>query len=153
MHEANDNREPEDVDAMPGRLVSELKTVVPRAPFIPPVVDESILRAARRHLAPEGPKRTAWLAFLRWSTAAVAVCLAAVLAHLAIHSAPGFAREDINRDGRVDILDAFVLAQHLRANGPAGTRRGDINDDGLVDQADIRAIATRAVALRKGSNS
>ena len=63
-----------------------------------------------------------------------------------------FAREDVNHDGRVDILDAFALARQLKA-GAARATRFDINGDGVVDERDVASIAARAVRLEKGGHS
>src|SRR6185369_1280179 len=57
-----------------------------------------------------------------------------------------FTREDINRDGRVDVLDAFALARRIETGGTLDPR-WDINGDGRVDRADVNVIAARAVNL------
>jgi hypothetical protein len=56
--------------------------------------------------------------------------------------------EDVNRDGRVDVLDAFALARALEAGG--GRREWDLNRDGAVDDRDVDAVALAAVALTGG---
>jgi hypothetical protein len=58
------------------------------------------------------------------------------------------AREDIDRNGHVDILDAFALARKLKAGGAMGVAY-DVNGDGTIDQRDIDWIAARAVQLAK----
>jgi hypothetical protein len=75
-----------------------------------------------------------------------------------VASAPG----DINRDARVDILDAFGLARKVAAwayedanlspligRKPPRTvdRSWDVNGDGRIDDADVQWIAARAVML------
>lgn len=59
-----------------------------------------------------------------------------------------FAREDLNRDGKVDILDSFTLAKEIK-NGGSLPASLDVNGDGVVDERDVNAIASRAVALGK----
>jgi len=59
-----------------------------------------------------------------------------------------FAREDLNRDGKIDILDSFALARELK-NGDSLPAYLDVNGDGVVNEQDVNAIASRAVALRK----
>jgi hypothetical protein len=59
-----------------------------------------------------------------------------------------YAREDVNRDGRVNILDAFQLAREIRS-GTELPRALDVNGDGVVDQADAEAVAAEAVSLEK----
>ena len=48
------------------------------------------------------------------------------------------ATEDINQDGRVDILDVVVVAQSIGSVRPH--LRADVNDDGIVDVLDLVAI-------------
>ena len=50
--------------------------------------------------------------------------------------------EDIDGDGRIDILDAFALARAVEAGGGA-----DVNGDGVVDQRDVQVLADAAVRL------
>jgi len=56
--------------------------------------------------------------------------------------------DDVNRDGRVDVLDAFALARAV----DAGDRRSewDVNRDGAVDRGDVDAVALAAVSLGGG---
>jgi hypothetical protein len=54
------------------------------------------------------------------------------------------AAEDINRDGRVDILDAYVLADRIEQQQRIS---GDVNNDGVTDREDIRLVAFAAVRL------
>ena len=53
---------------------------------------------------------------------------------------------DINRDGRIDILDAYLLASELESGQPQAPER-DLNQDGKINGKDVDLIATRAVAL------
>ena len=55
-------------------------------------------------------------------------------------------RKDINKDGQVDILDAFTLASRIKA-GAAIEENWDINGDGQVNQADVEEISAFAVKL------
>jgi len=96
-------------------------------------------RVRRRFLAP-------------WLAAAASFAIAAWLSQTLLHHKPrgptSIAREDINGDGRVDILDALVLSQQIN-RGTAD--RFDINGDGRVDQQDVQAVAAQAVSLEGGS--
>lgn len=67
---------------------------------------------------------------------------------------PGFTshREDLNRDGEVDILDAFMLARKLQ-NPPLSDSNLDINGDGFIDHRDVDTIAAHAVSLEKRGRS
>jgi hypothetical protein len=62
------------------------------------------------------------------------------------------ARANLARDGRVDILDALILAERLQS-GPVRDLGWDANGDGVVDERDVRAIAVQAVRLDKGGRS
>jgi hypothetical protein len=57
-----------------------------------------------------------------------------------------YQREDIDRSGNVDILDAFALARRVRRSD-AGLVTGDQNGDGVVNDADVELIAMNAVML------
>jgi len=142
-NEQNDGNEPQ----LPARLSEELKALYTPSRVIPSRVDDAILAAAREHLARVAQSRRV-VQFPRWLAAAALVALAAVLASLllSVRHSPVMAREDINHDGRVDVLDAFALARRLQ-QGAATDRLFDINGDGVVNQKDIDAITTRAVKL------
>lgn len=57
-------------------------------------------------------------------------------------------RMDINKDGTVDVLDAFNLARQLKANEPI-RMEWDINADGTVDRQDVDQVAFAAVRLKE----
>ena len=71
-------------------------------------------------------------------------------------------REDVDSNGRVNILDAFALAREIERRGSDsesgggregdGARRFDLNNDGAVDRKDVDAVALAAVRLdREGA--
>src|SRR5262245_36229761 len=84
--------------------------------FIPRELDRSILAQARAHLEPAprpGPRAFRW--FLPWLAAGTAAIL---LACLALSGWPSRlfgpsdqAQADLDGNGRIDILDAFLLAR------------------------------------------
>ncbi len=145
-HEQNEPDDPQ----LPVELADQLKALYGQPLFVPPRTDELVLAKAREHLRHPGRSRRI-SRFPRWLAAAATVALCAWLGSSWLPSRrPKFAaREDLNHDGRVDILDAFVLARRL-AEGSASSPLCDINGDGAVDQKDIDAIAARAVKLDKG---
>ncbi|HOB32091.1 MAG TPA: dockerin type I domain-containing protein, partial [Verrucomicrobiota bacterium] len=130
----NTRRDGEGLEALP-RLAAALKEVSARRVFVPPSVDAAVLRAAREHLQPARPRRFRWR-FLFPALATACVMIVAGYAWFAQRErAHEFAREDINRDGKVDVLDAFQLARELNAGSAPENR--DLNGDGTVDHLDV----------------
>ncbi len=159
MHSPEENNE--DTIAAPEKLVSALKREAGHVPFIPKAIDEAVLREARRQLRPEPVRKRSANWLVRWVGAGIGVLLLAVVVlqvqwHRSgsqLSGAGAFTREDINHDGRIDILDAFALARQLKAAGPTPLIL-DVNGDGVVDERDVTAIAARAVRLPgKGGQS
>jgi hypothetical protein len=149
----NPRRDGEEPTA-PAKLVAALKEPPSRRVFVPPSVDEAILAAARRQFAPQPRVRSRFFrTWLVWPAFASAIVVVAGLGYLLSRpdEAARSAREDINRDGRVDILDAFQLARETQAGAPSPAR--DLNGDGVVDRRDAEFIATCAVSLEKGRKS
>ena len=140
---------------VPKGLVEDLRAVFGRSVTVEPEVDESILAMARARFARRRPR----VLVLRWAAgaAAAAACLMLALllwvparradvAGIARHAA--VAKEDFDRNGTVDVLDAFALARRIEA---PGERRDewDINGDGAVDKKDVDVIAMAAVSLER----
>ena len=149
----------DDQSGAPPKLVAALKQLQPRRLFVPPSVDDAVLKVARRHLTK--PESTRFRSFRKWSLwpgFATACVLLAALAWIVTkqvwtpHDQTIFAREDLNRDGRVDILDAFQLARQLES-GPKPAEALDLNGDGMVDRRDAEIIAAHAVKMTKGGRS
>ena len=57
---------------------------------------------------------------------------------------------DVDRNGRVDILDAYALARRLE-EGVSIDSTFDLNRDGVIDGSDVDRIAARAVSLNQGA--
>jgi len=155
----NHNDQPDETLEAPPRLISALKRLGAQPMFVPPTADEAILRAARQHLVPPQEPKSRRFFIMPWLAAAAAlILLLAVLPQFlrkpapVANSVPSFAREDLNHDGQVDILDAFALARQLKA-GSKPNPRLDVNGDGVVDERDVTALAARAVSLEKGGRS
>jgi len=127
---------------------------------VPCSVDNAVMTAAQTALARR--RRGGHPAF-RWvvgTAAAAALALAVWVGsvvtpqrhasrEMASMSAPAIAG-DLDRSGRVTILDAFALARQLDSGGSPSA--GDLNGDGLIDRADVDAIAMLAVRLPEGAS-
>ena len=134
-------------DELPSRLADALAGLYP-APPVPGSVDERILNSARAHLARSAHWRRRRMA-LRWGGSLAAAAASAAAIFLFLHhpeQKPALAG-DVNGDGRVDILDAYLVA-HTLANAKAGQTlpaTWDVNHDGVVDEKDVQWIANAAV--------
>jgi len=178
MEMQNGHSDDKELEAPP-RLVAAFKQL-PKTPiFIPPTLDEALIKAARQHLAAPEKKRTLWSRLRPWTAAAAGFAAVILVAYPHAKELLGFgqsrkavrrgwenvhtgiqiqshglayAREDLNRDGKVDILDAFMLAKKLQALHVSDPNL-DINRDGIVDRRDAEAIAAHAVSLEKRGHS
>jgi hypothetical protein len=156
---------PDQHDDLPESLTRDLHALYGRDLRVPESVDASILADARAGFARRRRFRLAVRGALVASGAA-----AAALVVLAIRlgsgpaagpsdvaqnqpeirpaePAPALARaEDVDHSGRVDILDAFVVARLVDVQGHLDDRPAyDVNGDGTVDRADVDRIAMAAV--------
>ena len=140
-------------------LARDLAALASQRIEVPSDIDDAVMAAARSALSERrraGRNARRWA---QWTAAAAGLALVVWIGSLLstrpvglrdvsrqVASAPG----DLDRSGRVDILDAFVLARQLES-GIAPTA-GDFNGDGVVDHADVDAIAMAAVRLTEGTS-
>lgn len=127
---------------------------------VPADTDATIRAALRSGFAESRRKRlglTRRLApFAAVAAAAAVVVFVFWLATLGPPSSPpqpAVARTDpadLDRNGTVDILDAFHLARRLEA-GEAIDPTLDLNADGAINSLDVDRIALRAVSLTPGA--
>lgn len=125
-------------------------------PDVPPELDRAILADARRAFA---ARRRKWVILQRISAGLAAAAVLAIAVRLffpAMHSSVAPVQHaqlaqaaDINHDGRVDILDAYIVARHIARHEPLDPA-WDINHDGVVDQKDVDLIAHLAVQTDGG---
>jgi hypothetical protein len=189
MDMQNEQHNDENLEAPP-RLVSALRQLSKESLFVPPTVDEALMKAARQHLGQREKKGMGWFRLLPWSVATAGLAAAIFFAYpdakerpsrsshqgagqstisrstksVQGESEPGESgvqwqshglaevREDLNSDGKVDILDAFMLAKKLQ-RAPASDSRFDVNGDGVIDRRDVETIAAHAVSLEKRGRS
>ncbi len=163
-------------DNLPDDVVASLKARYGHGPVASPATNQAVLADAARHLkAACRPRRTRswqWVrAGLPLATAAGFLLLLIrstndppqpeVAETVFLGNSPELTRSlsrggpvsssgdrsrDIDRDGQINILDAFLLARLVVA-GDADPGSGDLNQDGTVDQQDIDLVAADAVLL------
>ena len=56
---------------------------------------------------------------------------------------------DIDGDGKVNIIDAYIMDRRL-TSGAAMPKKLDLNGDGNINHEDINAIVKTAVSLGRG---
>jgi hypothetical protein len=116
-----------------------------------PTLDEALRQAAIHHFERRSRRRMAMLG-MGGGAVAAGIALAIILrSSPAVTPPQQFAVGDIDANGRVDILDAFMLARTL-AHGKAADDRADLSGDGRIDDADVQAIAAMAVSISTGSS-
>jgi hypothetical protein len=134
------------------KLQAELAGLHRQVTSVPPEVDRAIVSAAWAHLGGAARRPAQWRPLLPWLAAAACLAFLAWASQTLFHTGPAappsLAREDVNRDGHLNILDAFALARQIERGLAAG---GDLNRDGVVDHRDVDALAARVVRLEIGS--
>jgi hypothetical protein len=156
-----------DDDALPQALVAELRDVAMRSvPAVPATLDAAILREAKAGFARRSRFRLAARVAIGVAAAAAVIAIAFPLvvrepernetlshrpgATQMLSVMPAAATEDVDHSGKVDILDAFVVAK-LVDTGKQVDETYDVNGDGKVDQSDVDRIAHAAVAVAPDS--
>ncbi|HUT28443.1 MAG TPA: dockerin type I domain-containing protein [Sedimentisphaerales bacterium] len=154
----------ENIDLEAGqKLSTDLKALFEPQGSVPPQVDRAIMDRANKRFVRRGRRLV-----VRWAGSAAAAAAVIILVLLVDPSHKRTSRQaaesfdagktslaaadlppDIDRSGRVDILDAFKLARHIKAGGQPN-KKWDMNGDGLVDRKDVDLVAFAAVRLDKG---
>ncbi len=137
---------------------------------MPPELDRAIMDKAQQRLVQRHWRQRVFRHISLWRiAAAAAVIIFAFSLNLTQKPGPTTSQSnlveaqaiDIDRNGRVDILDAFKLARHIESadrtktnlspvssTGQALRKQGwDINGDGLVNRNDVDSVAFAAVSL------
>lgn len=144
---------------IPSKLSADLNALFEPQVGVPPEVDRAVMDRAHKHLAPlQSGKSKRLRIHWAWRIAAVAaVIIIAFSLDLTKQTGPTTdllllsktQAIDIDRNGRVDILDAFKLARRIESAGNTETK-WDFNGDGLIDRSDVDIVALAAVRLEKG---
>ena len=152
-----------DDPVLPPALLRDMQDLY-RAPAVPPAIDAAVRNRAGVYFASQRRIRL----WVRWMGSAAAVLVLGAALWLALlrdnvkpmasadraanalqqPASPPPALEDIDHNGRVDVLDAFAVARGIKARQtqPAW----DVNGDHMVDQRDVDQIAIRAVRVKGG---
>jgi hypothetical protein len=142
MSRENKNFDNEQMFKLSDTFKKDLKNLYKTSSQVPPEVDRAILYKATQKL--NRPRKRFYI--LRWAGPVAAA--AAVIIFAVIFMNQG-SPADIDRNGRVDILDAFKLAKQIQSENTVN-KKWDINGDGRVDNDDVQTIAYAAVSLDKG---
>lgn len=146
------------------RFSEDLGELFTPARDVPTNIDRAVVEAARTRLVRRQPR----LRWVRWTVPTAAAAAVIVGAYVLFVTGGTADRQcqnskfppkagvlvstvqaDIDRNGRVDILDAFKLARHIES-GHAADSTWDTNGDGLVNREDVDRVAFAAVRLDKG---
>lgn len=143
-----DSSNPEE---LPTKLREDLAAAIRSQFDVPSELDAAILKRAREQL---GTPRSRVFPIKRVAAAAAVLFIGAYLlrqswtgSNSTEHENIQALREDFDRSGRVDILDAYLLAKtiELQESVPADW---DISGDGLVNQEDVDSVAGLSVLLQ-----
>ena len=143
------------------KLSADLKLLSKPPESVPPEVDRHIMDMANRRLRRRPVRK--WIGWTATAAAAVFIIFSltyqpettvvrrfskdkAAPEMMAMSVVPA----DIDRNGQVNILDAFKLARSLETS-QARESQWDINGDGQIDRGDVETIAMVAVSLDKGA--
>ncbi len=137
------------------KLSKDLNTLFKPQVSVPPEVDRAVIDKSHQHFIPKHWRHRIFKHISLWRiAAAAAVVIFAFSLNLTKKPGPTTSRSvlaeaqavDIDRNGRVDILDAFKLARHIES-ADRSDKKWDINEDGVVNGKDVDLVASAAVSL------
>jgi len=139
----------------PPRLKAALSDLFSAAPAIGREVDERILGAVRQQAI--GRNRMRWAIRYAIGSVAAAAAMLVIAIKTSHHDQPVVndpsaavaSAEDVNHDGKLDILDAYLMARKVAARESL-SGEWDFNHDGVVDTKDVDVVAFGAVKLKGG---
>jgi len=139
------------------KLTEDLQTLFKPLLSVPPEVDRAVQDRVNRHFARRrftgARRRFRWVALWKVAAAAAVVIFAFSLnltdtpkQDVRYSALAKSEAADFDRNGRVDILDAFKLARRIEL-ASSNSADLDINGDGLVNHDDVDMVALAAVSL------
>ena len=141
------------------KLSADLNALFEPQVGVPPEVDRAVMTRAHKQLTPlqsgkEKRLRIHWGWRIAAAAAVIILAFSLDLTKQPDQKTDSFLlskaqAEDIDHNGRVDILDAFKLARHIESADHTETK-WDLNGDGLIDRSDVDMVAFAAVRLDKG---
>jgi hypothetical protein len=127
----------------PEALIADLRRLAGRPESLP-MFDASSVASA--HFAKRRRLRLAAVVGAMGAVAAAIVVAVVIPGNVRTSPrSPLAVREDVNTDGRVDMLDAYMIAKAWA--GDAAEPTWDFTGDGRVDGDDVKAVAGIAVRL------
>ena len=133
------------------RFSQDLKGLFEPEPRNWGAIDRKVMDQAARTLLPR--RKRCWAYWPAAAAAAITIAGGLLLMQFTHHnpaapSSMAILSEDVDRNGHVDILDAFELAKMVQSAARPDAR-WDMNADGIVNQQDVDIVARAAVTLRK----
>ena len=143
---------------VPAALVEALRGAHAHRVAVPPQIDRAILADARAGYA---RRRRFWVAARAVGAAGVAAAAAVVVVVLyldrrdaapvpVVTTGPGAVAGDVDGSGRVDMVDALILARRVEAGRAVSTPAEDVDGDGILSEGDVTGVAERAVRIDAG---
>ena len=149
----------EDLDLRVSQKFSEDLNILFKPQFsIPLEVDRAVMDKAHQHFTQKhwSPRILRHISIWRIAAAAAVIIFAFSL-NLTQEPGPTTSQSllgevravDIDRNGRVDILDAFKLDRYVES-AERTDKKWDVNGDGFVNSNDVDLVVSAAVRLDKG---
>lgn len=150
MNEPFEHGKPE--NDLPPRFQKAMEELKREQVLVTAEVDQAILEHSREHLRGVAARKQRSFGVTQWLKLAAAFATAGFLVwafFTPLTKPQKTLTADVDRNGRVDIVDAFELARWVKTGNP---RRFDFdfNEDGKIDERDVDAIAGVAVQLNQG---
>ena len=142
----------ESLDRLDSLLGGELREALSARPAgpIPEQSDHAIRAEIARRSAAIRSRRAFWPVWVRAVAAAALVAAGAWALAGRWGQVTPLSAADLDGSGRVDIVDAYLLARRIES-GDEPSAELDFNADGRVDRLDVDALAGRAVSVSGGA--